>query len=104
MIQKVIACAAQTAGAIPNARDRQWLRQCATLALAAYRETQQARRQLQKLARNSEILRRQAKVVGAATSCVLWAALGDPRDFAWQARNFQILPRGMGTICRVTPT
>ena len=81
IIQKVIASAAQTAGASQNARDRQWLRQCATLALAAYRETQQARRQLQKLARNSEILQRQAQVVGAATACVLWVALGDPRDY-----------------------
>jgi transposase len=101
MVQKVIASAAQTAGAPQNARDRQWLRQCATLALAAYRETQQARRQLQKLARNSEILQRQAKIVGAATACVLWSALGDPRDYPCaqayrKAMGFNLKERSSG--------
>jgi len=50
-------------------------------ALAAYRETQKARLKLERLAQGNEVIGRQAKVVGAATACVLWVALGDPKDY-----------------------
>jgi transposase len=49
--------------------------------LTAYRETQEARRNLQRLAKGNEVIQRQSKVVGEATACVLWVALGDPRDY-----------------------
>ena len=57
------------------------MKQCAAMALAAYRETQKARLKLERLAQGNEVIERQAKVVGAATACMLWAALGDPRDY-----------------------
>jgi transposase len=80
-IEQAIASAAGTVGVAAGAHAAQRMQQCATLALAARRQTQQARRQLQVLAEHSEILQRQAKIVGAATACVLWAVLGDPRDY-----------------------
>jgi transposase len=75
------AAAAQTVGVPQGARDVQRMRQYATMALRAYRETQKARRELQRLAKGHEVIQRQAEVVGAATACVLWVALGDPRNY-----------------------
>jgi transposase len=75
------AAAAQTVGVPQGARDVQRMQQYATMALAAYRETQKARRELQRLAKGHEVIQRQAEVVGAATACVLWVALGDPRNY-----------------------
>ena len=80
-IERFRASAAQTVGVPQGARDAQRMQQYATMALMAYRETQQARRELQRLAKGNEVIQRQAEVVGAATACVLWVALGDPRNY-----------------------
>ncbi|MBI3468074.1 MAG: transposase [Planctomycetes bacterium] len=80
-IEQVIASAAGTGGTRQGPRDVQRMQPSAALALAAHRETQQARRQLALLAKNSESLQRQAAIVGEATACVLWVALGDPSDY-----------------------
>src|SRR5205807_356186 len=50
-------------------------------ALACLREVQQARRQLTDLADAEPVLQRQAEAMGPATACVLWVALGDPRNY-----------------------
>jgi transposase len=34
-----------------------------------------------RLAKGNEVIGRQAKAVGMATACVLWVALGDPKDY-----------------------
>jgi transposase len=57
------------------------MQQFATLALAAYRETQKSRRELKRLAAGNAVIQRQAKAVGVATACVLWAALGAPNHY-----------------------
>jgi transposase len=80
-IEQVIASAAATVGIPQGRRDTQRIQQCATLALAAHREMKKARRELESLARDCEVLQRQAKIAGAATACVLWAVLGDPRNY-----------------------
>jgi transposase len=80
-IEKVIASAAATVGVSAGARETQRIKRCAQLALAARREVQKARRELKALAEQSEVLKRQAKMVGAGTACVLWAVVGDPRDY-----------------------
>ena len=59
----------------------QRMQQYATMALAAYREIQKARRRLEELGQGYEVICRQAKVVGMATACVLWVALGDVRNY-----------------------
>src|SRR3990172_345160 len=80
-IEKFLASAAQTAGVRQGVQDIQRVQQYATMALAAYRETQKARLKLERLGQGNEMIWRQAKVVGAATACVLWVALGDPKDY-----------------------
>jgi transposase len=77
----VLAAAVRTAGARQGTRDVLRVRQYATLALAALRETKQARRRLEELARSLEVVQRLAGVVGVGTACVLWVALGDPRNY-----------------------
>ncbi len=80
-INQVIASAAQTVGVRQGAQDVQRMRQYAAMALAAYRQTQKARLELERLAQANEVIGRQAEAVGVATACVLWVALGDPKDY-----------------------
>ena len=77
----VLASAAQTVGTRQGAQQVQQMREYARLALGAYRETEQARERLAELAADNEVVKRLALVVGVATACVLWVALGDPRDY-----------------------
>lgn len=80
-IKKVLASAAQTVGVRQGAQDLRRMQQYATMTLAAYRETQKARLELERLAQGNAVIQRQAKAVGTATACVLWVALGDPQDY-----------------------
>ncbi|HJT32135.1 MAG TPA: transposase, partial [Pirellulales bacterium] len=80
-IDEIMASAVETYGAKQNAYEAKTLQEQAAAALAAYRERKAAHRRLKELAERHEILRRQAKVVGAVTACVVWVALGDPRNY-----------------------
>ena len=80
-VANVIASARHTAGMPQRRHEAEQLRQYASLALAAFREKQQAGRRLGQLASSRETLARMASVVGAGTACVLWATLGDPADY-----------------------
>lgn len=80
-IQRVIRSAAETVGVRQGAPNIQTIKRYATRALSAYRETQRARKKLIALARDNAVIQRQAAAVGAATACVLWVCLGDPRDY-----------------------
>jgi hypothetical protein len=57
------------------------LRQYARQALQARQQMRRSRRQLTRLAGGQEVLQAQARVVGCGTACVLWASVGDPRDY-----------------------
>jgi len=83
-LQKIAALlesAKTTVGVRQNAQDIQRMRQYATMALAAFREIQKAKRQLKSLAKDNAVIQRQAKAVGVTTACVLWVALGDPKNY-----------------------
>lgn len=80
-IEKLLQAAADTVGVRQNRRDIQRIQQYATMALAAYRQTQQARNMLKRLAKRNKTIQRQAKAVGTTTACVLWVALGDPKNY-----------------------
>jgi transposase len=80
-IAAVLASAADSVGVRQDDRDIQQLQQYAAMALAAYRNIQEARRELKDLAEQNEIIQRQAKLVGTVTACVLWVLLGDPKDY-----------------------
>jgi transposase len=81
-IAKLLASAIQTVGVPQGARETQRMQEYARQALAAYRETEQARGRLAELVVDNEVLKGQSLVVGAATACVCWVAVGDPRDYA----------------------
>lgn len=80
-IEKVLQSAKETIGVRQGAQDVKRIQQYAASALSAYRETQKARRKLERLAEGNEVIQRQAKAIGRATACVLWVVLGDPRDY-----------------------
>lgn len=80
-IAAVLELAAGTVGVRQNTRDIQRIRQYATMALAAYREIQKAKRMLTGLAKDNAAIQRQAKAVGVATACVLWVAVGAPENY-----------------------
>lgn len=80
-IATVLESAVTTVGVRQNAQDIQRMRQYATMALAAFQETQKAKRQLQDLAKDNAVIQRQAKAVGVTTACVLWVTLGNPKNY-----------------------
>lgn len=80
-IEEIVSSAVQTFGARQNIYDVKRLQEAAASALSALREKQVAHARLEELAQGNEILRRQALVVGSVTACVLWVAIGDPRDY-----------------------
>lgn len=80
-ITAVLESARATVGVRQKAEDIQRIRQYATMALAAFRESQTAKRQLKKLAEDNAVVQRQAKAVGVTTACVLWVAFGDPKNY-----------------------
>jgi transposase len=80
-IEKFLASAAQTAGVPQGAEESRRMQQYAAMALAARRETRNARGELKRLAAGNEVIQRQAKAVGVGTACVLWVMLGDPKDY-----------------------
>jgi transposase len=61
--------------------DCEQLRRSAEIVLACRKEMRQHRRRLQSLAAAEPVLAAQGQVVGAATACVLWVHLGDPRNY-----------------------
>lgn len=83
--QALLACAADTAGVRAGEFDRRRLAEQAALARQARRELGACRRRLAELAGANEVVRAQARVAGAATACVLWVHLGDPRDYGCAA-------------------
>ncbi len=80
-IDAVLESAASTIGVRQNGQDIKRIHQYATMALAAYRETQEAGRMLKKLVKDNEVIQRQGKAVGVVTASVLWVALGDPNNY-----------------------
>lgn len=82
VVAKVAVSARQTTGVAQRQAEVRRIQQYAALALAAYREKQQAERRLKKLASGNETLLAMGRVVGPCTACVLWVMLGNPADYA----------------------
>jgi transposase len=77
LLQQAKASVGIRQGEIDVRRMREYARQ----ALAARREMGKCKGQLKKLAKQQAALKGQAKAVGSATACVLWASVGDPGDY-----------------------
>ena len=80
-VAAVLASAQATLGVRLGALDQRRLQEYAEQALAARREVRRGKRQLRVLAPQEPVLQAQGKVVGVVTACVLWAGVGDPRDY-----------------------
>ena len=80
-IERIVASAAGTVGVGQIEPQRKAMRRYAAAALEAYRQTQEARGHLKRLAKDNATIQRQAQAVGETTACVLWAALGDPANY-----------------------
>jgi len=80
-VSALLEAAASSVGVRAGEVERRRLRRYAEEALSARRQMRRSGGQLRRLAAGHEVLRRQAEVVGGATACVLWAGVGDPRDY-----------------------
>jgi transposase len=80
-VQAVLANARTTLGVRLGAVEQRRLQDYAEQALTARREVHRCERQLRRLAASEPILQAQGRAVGTVTACVLWASLGDPRQY-----------------------
>jgi transposase len=81
-IARLLSEASRSVGVRQTPIDVARMQRYAGQAWAARREVQQSLRKLARLAQGHAILEAQGKAVGMATACVLWAHLGDPRDYS----------------------
>jgi transposase len=101
-LARLLAGARGSVGIRQGDVERRRLQEYASQALAAVRQMRRARRELSKLVGGQEVLQAQAKVVGGATACVLWASVGDPRDYPCgqayrKAMGLNLTERSSGT-------
>ena len=80
-IQKLIHQARQSVGVRLTSWDQRRMRDDAKAALAVRCQKRHATRHLAELSAKHPLLPALAKVVGVATSCVLWVCVGDPRRY-----------------------
>ena len=80
-IAQVLASARTTLGVRLGAVEQRQFQAYAEQALAARREMRRSQRALRVLAADRPVLQAQGRVVGLPTACVLWASLGDPRQY-----------------------
>jgi transposase len=81
-VQQVLASAKTTLGVRVGPIEQRRLQEYAQQALAARREVRRSLRQLRAVAAEREVLQAQGRAVGVPTACVLWASLGDPRQYS----------------------
>jgi transposase len=81
-VAQVLASAQTTQGVRLGEVEQRRLQEYAQQALAARREVRRSQRQLRALAQQQPVLQAQGRAVGVPTACVLWASLGDPRQYS----------------------
>jgi transposase len=80
-VEALLASARTSVGVRQGDWQRRRLRELAEQTDAARREVSRCKRQLGRLAKGHAVLEAQGRVVGVATACVLWACVGDPRQY-----------------------
>lgn len=80
-VEALLAGARASVGVRQGVWECRRLRELAEQIDAPRREVARCKRQLARLAKGHDVLEAQGRVVGAATACVLWSCLGDPRDY-----------------------
>jgi transposase len=81
-VEQVLASAKTTLGVRLGVMEQRRVQEYAQQALAARREMRRGRRQLRAVAADQAVVQAQGRVVGVPTACVLWASLGDPRQYS----------------------
>lgn len=79
-IALILSSAKATHGVPVCVAEQKWIQEIAAEGLSAYRKVQQCERALESLARDHQGLQ-QLSDLGVVTMCVLWSAVGDPRDY-----------------------
>jgi len=101
-VQQLLAVARSSVGIRQGPVQTRQLQQYAGCALEALGQMRRARKELATLVRGRKELQAQAAVVGSATACVLWACVGDPRDYPCgeayrKAMGLNLTERSSGT-------
>jgi transposase len=81
-VRQVRASAKTTRGVRLGEVEQRRLQEYARQALAARQQVRHSQRRLRAVARRQPVLRAQGRVIGVPTACVLWASLGDPRQYS----------------------
>ncbi len=79
-IEVILSSAKETHGVPVCLAEQKWIQEIASEAISAYRKVQQCERALEGLARDHKGIQ-QLNALGVVTMCVLWSAVGDPRDY-----------------------
>jgi len=79
--RSLLDSAGRTIGVRQGVVDLQRMKRYAAQARAAGREVALCRRELGRLSADNPVIQSQSAAVGVATACVLWTAVGDPRDY-----------------------
>lgn len=101
-LRRLVEVAKSSVGVRQGELEKRRLAEYAAQAVEALRQMRRGRRELARLVRGQEVLRAQAAVVGSATACVLWASVGDPRDYSCgqayrKAMGLNLTERSSGT-------
>jgi hypothetical protein len=80
-VRRLVQAARASVGIRQSVIDQRRLREYASQVLQARQQMRRAQRELAGLVRGQAVLQAQARVVGSATAGVLWASVGDPRDY-----------------------
>jgi transposase len=101
-LRRLVEVAKSSVGVRQGELEKRRLAEYAAQAVEALRQMRRGRRELARLVRGQEVLRAQAAVVGSATACVLWACVGDPRDYSCgqayrKAMGLNLTERSSGT-------
>jgi transposase len=80
-VQRLLQGARCSVGIRQGEVERRRVQDYAAQALLARQQMRRSQRELARLVRGQPVLQAQARVVGSATAGVLWASVGDPRDY-----------------------
>lgn len=101
-VRRLLAGARGSVGIRQGAVQTRQVQEYARQALQARQEVRRSQRELSRLVRGRGVLQAQARAVGCATACVLWASVGDPRDYPCgeayrKAMGLNLTERSSGT-------
>jgi hypothetical protein len=80
-VNALLAGARRSVGVRLGDWERRRLQEVAQETYAARRQVARCKRRLELLSRGHPVLEAQRRVIGAATACVLWVCVGDPRQY-----------------------